>query len=149
MGMIHEFKEFAMKGNVMDMAVGVIIGGAFGKIVNSVVNDLLMPPVGKMMGNLNFNDLFINLDSARAVDSLAKAKEAGVPVFAYGAFLTTVLDFAILAFCIFIMVKAINTMKKAPAPAPAGPPTTKECAFCCSTIPVKATRCAHCTSEVK
>jgi large conductance mechanosensitive channel len=149
MGMIQEFKEFAVKGNVMDMAVGVIIGGAFGKIVNSVVNDLLMPPVGRLMGNLNFNDLFINLDSTKTAESLAKAKEAGIPVFAYGAFLTAVLDFTILAFCIFLMVKAINSLKKAPTPAPAGSPTTKECSFCCSTIPVKATRCAHCTSEVK
>jgi large conductance mechanosensitive channel len=145
MGMIQEFKEFAIRGNVMDMAVGVIIGAAFGKIVNSMVNDLLMPPLGKVMGNLNFNDLFINLDSTKAAESLAKAKEAGIPVFAYGAFLTTVIDFAILAFCIFIMVKAINSLKKAPAASP----NTKECPFCLSKIPLKATRCPHCTSEVK
>jgi large conductance mechanosensitive channel len=147
--MLHEFREFAVKGSVVDMAVGVIVGGAFGKIVNSVVNDLIMPPIGKLMNNLNFNDLFINLDASKSVESLAKAKEAGVPVFAYGAFLTTVLDFTILAFCIFLMVKAINVLRRSPAPASAGPPTTKECAFCCSTIPIKATRCAHCTSEVK
>lgn len=149
MGLAKEFKEFAVKGNVMDMAVGVIIGGAFGKIVNSVVNDLIMPPVGKMMGNLNFSDLFVNLDSSKAVESLAKAKEAGAPVFAYGAFITTIIDFVILALCVFLMVKAMNAMKNAPEPAPAGPPATKECTFCCSTIPVKATRCAHCTSDLK
>lgn len=146
MGLLQEFKEFAIKGNVVDMAVGVIIGAAFGKIVNSLVNDLLMPPVGKLMGNLNFNDLFINLDSSKTAESLAKAKESGAPVFAYGAFLTTVIDFTILAFCIFLMVKAINSLKKEPA---AATPDLKECPYCCSKIPVKATRCAHCTSELK
>jgi large conductance mechanosensitive channel len=149
MGMLREFREFAVRGNVMDMAVGVIIGGAFGKIVNSVVNDLVMPPVGKVMGNLNFNDLFINLDPTKTADSLVRAREVGAPVFAYGAFITSVIDFAILAACVFLMVKAINSLKRAPEPAPAGPPTIKECAFCCSTIPVRATRCAHCTSELR
>lgn len=148
MGMLKEFKEFAMKGNVMDMAVGVIIGGAFGKIVNSMVNDVLMPPLGKLMGNLNFNDKFWNLDSSQTVTSLVQAKEKGVPVLAYGSFISTVIDFTILAFCIFLMVKAINTLKR-PAPAPAAAPTTKDCPFCLATIPIKATRCGHCTSEIK
>ena len=124
MSLIKEFKEFAMRGNVVDMAVGIIIGAAFGKIVSSVVTDIIMPPIGKLMGNVNFADLFISLDSAKTAGatSLAKAKETGAAVIAYGSFINTVIDFVIVAFCIFIMVKAINTLKKKPAPAPAAPP---------------------------
>jgi large conductance mechanosensitive channel len=129
MSLIKEFKEFAMRGNVVDMAVGIIIGAAFGKIVTSVVNDVIMPPIGKAMGNVNFSDLFISLDPAKTagITSLAKAKETGAAVIAYGSFINTVIDFTIVAFCIFIIIKAMNTLKKKPAPAPAAPPEpTKE-----------------------
>jgi large conductance mechanosensitive channel len=134
MSMIKEFKEFAMKGNVVDLAVAVIIGGAFGKIVTSVVNDIIMPPIGKMMGGVNFSDLFINLDPSKlakdgsVIKSLAQAKEAGAAVIAYGSFINTVIDFTIVAFCIFMIVKVMNATKKKPAPAaPATPPEpTKE-----------------------
>jgi large conductance mechanosensitive channel len=147
MGMMKEFKEFAMRGNVVDLAVGVVIGGAFGKIVTSVVGDILMPPVGKLLGNVNFNDLFISLDPDKTagVTSLAQAKEAGAAVIAYGSFINTMIDFVIVAFCIFMLIKAMNKMKKAPEP---GPATTKDCPRCLSTIPIKATRCASCTSDV-
>lgn len=127
--MLKEFKEFAMKGNVVDLAVAVIIGGAFGKIVTSVVNDVIMPPIGKMMGGVNFSDLFINLDAAKGTfTSLKAAKDAGAAVIAYGSFINTVIDFTIVAFCIFMIIKAMNSMKKKPAPAaPAPPPEpTKE-----------------------
>lgn len=148
MGMFKEFKEFAMRGNVVDLAVGIIIGAAFGKIVSSLVGDIVMPPIGKLMGGVNFSDLFISLDSEKTagISSLAKAQEAGAAVIAYGAFINTVIDFVIVAFCIFLLVKTINRMKR---PSEAGPATIKECPFCLSTIPVKATRCAHCTSEIK
>lgn len=134
MSMIKEFKEFAMKGNVVDLAVAVIIGGAFGKIVTSVVNDIIMPPIGKVMGGVNFSDLFINLDPSKlakdgtVIKSLAQAKEAGVAVIAYGSFINTVIDFTIVAFCIFMIIKTMSTMKKKPAPAaPTAPPEpTKE-----------------------
>ena len=129
MSLIKEFKEFAMKGNVVDLAVAVIIGGAFGKIVTSVVNDIIMPPIGKLMGGVNFSDLFINLDPSKlakdgsVIKSLAQAKEAGAAVVAYGSFINTVIDFTIVAFCIFMIVKAMNSLKKKPAPtAPAAPP---------------------------
>lgn len=148
MGILKEFKEFAMRGNVVDLAVGIIIGAAFGKIVSSMVGDVIMPPIGKLMGGVNFSDLFISLDPEKTagISSLAKAKEAGAAVIAYGSFINTVIDFVIIAFCIFLLVKAMNAFKKAPEP---GPATTKECPLCLSTIPLKATRCAHCTSEVK
>ena len=129
MSMIKEFKEFAMRGNVVDLAIGVIIGAAFGKIVTSMVNDVLMPPIGKAMGGVNFSDLFINLDSAKGpFTSLKAAKDAGAAVIAYGSFINTVIDFAIVAFCIFMVVKCINSLKRQPAPAaPAPPPEpTKE-----------------------
>lgn len=132
--MIKEFKEFAMRGNVVDLAVGVVIGAAFGKIVTSMVNDVLMPPIGKMMGGVNFGDLFINLDPSKlakdgsVIKSLAQAKEAGAAVIAYGSFINTLIDFTIVAFCIFLVVKAMNSMKKKPTTvAPAAPPKpTKE-----------------------
>jgi large conductance mechanosensitive channel len=123
MGMIKEFKEFAMRGNVVDLAVGVVIGAAFGKIVTSMVNDILMPPIGKAMGGVNFTDLFINLDSAKGpFTSLKAAKDAGAAVIAYGSFINTIIDFIIVAFCIFLVVKGMNTLKKKPQPAPATPP---------------------------
>ena len=130
MSMIKEFKEFAMKGNVVDLAVGVIIGAAFGKIVTSMVNDVLMPPIGKMMGGVNFSDLFFSLDAAKTqgITALAEAKKTGAAIIAYGSFINTVIDFTIVAFCIFMVIKLMNSMKKKPAPAaPAGPPElTKE-----------------------
>lgn len=128
MSLLREFKEFAMRGNVIDLAVGVIIGGAFGKIVTSVVNDILMPPIGKAMGGVNFADLFINLDPSKTakgggpITSLAQAKEAGAAVIAYGSFINTVIDFLIVAACIFALVKGINALKKAPPPPPPAPP---------------------------
>ncbi len=147
MGMMKEFKEFAMRGNVVDLAVGVIIGGAFGKIVSSIVNDVIMPPIGKLMGGVNFSDLYISLDSAKTagITTLAKAKETGAAVIAYGSFINTVIDFLIVAFCIFMVIKGMNALKRPPV---AEAPTTKDCPHCLSTIPLKATRCAHCTAEL-
>ena len=145
---MKEFKEFAMKGNVLDMAVGVIIGGAFGKIISSLVADIIMPPIGKLMGGINFADLFVSLDPAKTegVVSLAQAQEKGAAVIAYGSFVNTVVDFVIVAFCIFMMLKFFNSIKK---PAAAAAPTTKDCPYCLSAVPVKATKCAHCTSDLK
>ena len=147
MGMLKEFKEFAVRGNAVDLAVGIIIGAAFGKIVSSLVSDVIMPPIGRMMGGVNFNDLYISLDPAKTAGatSLASARESGAAVIAYGAFISAVIDFLIVAFCIFLLVKAMNRMKTAPA----GPATTRECPQCLSTIPIKALRCAHCTGEVR
>src|SRR3954462_3422044 len=130
MSILKEFKEFAVKGSVVDLAVGVIIGAAFGKIVTSVVNDIIMPPIGKLMGGVNFADLFVNLDPSRlakdgsVIKSLAQAKEAGAAVIAYGSFINTVIDFIIVAFCIFLFIKAINSLKRQGAP-PASAPTNE------------------------
>lgn len=132
--MLKEFKDFVMRGNVLDLAVAVIIGGAFGKIVGSMVNDIIMPLIGLMMGGVNFSELSITVGEA---------------VVKWGAFVQTVLDFLVIAFVIFLIVKAANNMKKAPAPAAPAAPTTKECPHCFSTISIKATRCPNCTSEVK
>ena len=128
MGFFKEFKEFAVKGNVMDMAIGVIIGGAFGKIVSSLVNDVIMPLVGKAIGNVSFTDLFINLSTDEKFATLKAAQEAGVSVFAWGQFVQNIIDFLIIALCIFLMVKAINKTKKAEEPAPEAPagPTQEE-----------------------
>ncbi len=147
MGIIKEFKEFAIKGNVIDMAVGIIIGGAFGKIVTSLVNDVVMPPIGRLLGRVDFSSLFINL-SGGDYKSLAEAKAAGAATLNYGMFINTVIDFLIVAFVIFMIIKQINRLKRQSVPAP-GPVTTKECPFCLSVIPIKATRCPHCTSELK
>jgi large conductance mechanosensitive channel len=144
--MFKEFKEFAMRGNVIDMAVGIVIGGAFGKIVSSFVKDVIMPPIGKMMGNVDFSNLYINLSEGQFA-SLAEAQEAGAATINYGVFINTVLDFIIIAFAIFLVIRAMNKMKRKEEKPPAEP-TTKECPQCLSTIPIKATRCAHCTSEV-
>jgi len=145
--MLKEFKEFAMRGNVLDMAVGVIIGGAFGKIVSSMVSDILMPPLGLVLGKVDFSSLFIDLSGTHPA-SLAAAKQAGAPTINYGVFLQAMLDFLIIAFVIFLLIKQVNRFMKQPEAAPAAP-ATKECPRCCSTISIKATRCAHCTSELK
>jgi len=142
--MLKEFKEFAMRGNVMDLAIGVIIGGAFGKIVSSLVNDVVMPVIGLLLGKVDFSSLFINL-SDTSYATLKEAKDAGPATLNYGNFLQVVVDFLIVAFVIFLMVRQLNKLKK-PAEAP---PPTKDCPFCASAIPLKATRCPHCTSEVK
>ncbi|WP_455377367.1 large-conductance mechanosensitive channel protein MscL [Petrachloros mirabilis] len=142
--MLKEFKEFALKGNVLDMAIGVIVGGTFGKIVSSLVSDVLMPPLGLLMGKVDFSSLFINL-SGTPQPSLIAAKAAGTPTLNYGVFLQTVFDFIIIAFVIFLIVKQVNRLKR---PAPVAAPTTKDCPHCLSTIPIKATKCAHCTSNV-
>ncbi len=143
--MLKEFKAFAMQGNVMDMAIGIIIGAAFGKIVSSVVGDVLMPPIGLLLGNVDFSNLFLNL-SGQSFASLAEAKAAGAPVMSYGVFINTVIDFIIVAFVIFLLVKQINRLKSQPPPAA---PNTKECPHCLSNIPIKASRCAFCTVELK
>jgi large conductance mechanosensitive channel len=147
--MLKEFKEFAVKGNVVDLAVGIIIGAAFGKIVSSVVSDVIMPPVGKALGNVNFGDLFFSLDPVKTegITSLAKARETGAAVVAYGAFINTIIDFIIVSFCVFLLVKAINAIKREKKAAPPAP-TTKDCPRCLMSIPLKATRCGHCTSEL-
>ncbi len=145
--MWKEFREFAVKGNVIDMAIGVIIGGAFGKIVSSLLADVLMPPIGLLMGKVDFSSLFISLNG-QSYPSLAAAKAAGAPTINYGVFLNTFLDFAIVAFVIFLVIKQINRLKRQ-EPAPAASPTTQECRFCLSSIPIKATRCSHCTSDLE
>jgi len=139
------FRDFLFRGNVVDLAVAVVIGAAFGAIVTSFVNDLLMPPIGLALGRVNFSDLFINL-TGQHYPSVAAAKAAGAPTINYGIFLNTVINFIIIAFAIFLVVKAVNRLTEKPAPAAA--PTTKECQFCAMSIPIKARRCPHCTSEV-
>jgi large conductance mechanosensitive channel len=138
MGMLKEFKDFAMKGNVVDMAVGIIIGAAFGKIISSLVNDVIMPPIGVLLGNVDFSSLAITL----------RQKSGDVPAVAlrYGLFVNTVIDFVIVAFAIFIVIKQMNRLKKPETPTA---PTTKDCPQCRMSIPINATRCGHCTSEVK
>ena len=143
--MWKEFKEFVMRGNVMDMAIGIIVGAAFGKIVTSLVGDILMPPIGLILGHVDFTNLFIGL-SGQHYDTLGAAKAAGAASINYGLFLSAVIDFLIVAFVIFILVKQVNRLKR-PVTVPV--PATRECPFCISAIPVKASRCAFCTSEVK
>ncbi len=147
MGMLKEFKDFAVKGNAVDIAVGIIIGAAFGKIVSTLVGEVLMPPLGKLMGNVDFSNMFFSLDQAKTegINSLAKAKETGAAIIAYGAFANTVIDFIIVAFCIFLVVKLMNKLK---GPAPEAVPTTRDCPRCLSVVSIKATRCAHCTSDL-
>jgi large conductance mechanosensitive channel len=149
--MLKEFKEFAMRGNVVDMAVGIIIGAAFGTIVKSLVSDVIMPPIGLLLGNVDFENLFAVLKQGAAAGpyaSLADAKAAGAVSMNYGVFFNTIISFVIVAFCVFLLIRGINQLKrKEEAPAPE--PTTKECPYCFSTIPIKATRCGHCTSELK
>jgi large conductance mechanosensitive channel len=141
--MFKEFKEFAMRGNVIDLAVGLIIGAAFGKIVTSFVNDILMPPIGLLLGRVSFNDLFVDL-SGKGYPSVEAAKAAGAPTINYGIFIQNILDFVIVAFAIFLIVKQVNRFRK-----PAAAPDTKECPYCASSIPKKAVRCPNCTSEIK
>ncbi|MEO0137281.1 MAG: large conductance mechanosensitive channel protein MscL [candidate division WOR-3 bacterium] len=145
--MFSEFKKFAMRGNVIDLAVGFIMGSAFGAIVNSLVNDIIMPPIGLLLNKVDFSNLFINL-SGQPFTSLAEAKKAGAPTINYGLFLNTVINFIIIAFALFLMIKQVNRWT-APKPQAPAPPTTKECPFCFTTIPIKAVRCPNCTSELK
>jgi large conductance mechanosensitive channel len=142
---LKEFKEFAMRGNVMDLAVGVIIGAAFGKIVTSFVEDVLMPPIGQLVGKVDFSSLFISL-SGKSYDTLKAAKEAGVATLNYGNFLNNVINFLIVAFCVFLVVKQINRFAAKPAPVTA--PTTKDCPQCAMAIPLAAKRCGHCTAQL-
>jgi large conductance mechanosensitive channel len=144
--MFKEFKEFAMRGNVLDMAVGVIIGAAFGRIVTSMVEDVIMPPIGKLTGGVDFSSLFVSLNGEH-YDSIAAAKAAGAATINYGVFINTVINFLIVAFAIFLLVRQVNRFQK-PAKAPAAAPSVKECPRCFSNIPVKATRCPNCTSEL-
>jgi large conductance mechanosensitive channel len=145
--MLKEFKEFTMRGNVLDMAIGIVIGVAFGKIVTSFVNDVVMPPIGLLLGKIDFSNLFIDL-SGKSYATLAEAKAAGAATIKYGLFFNTVVDFIIVAFVIFLLVRQVNRMTRKPEAAPAAP-TTKECPYCLSNIAIKATRCPHCTSDVK
>lgn len=149
--MFKEFKEFAVKGSVVDMAVGIIIGAAFGTIVNSLVADIIMPPVGLVLGNVDFANLFAVLKEGKAAGpygSLAAAKAAGAVTLNYGIFINTIISFLIIAFSVFLLIKSINKSKRQQEAAPEAP-VTKECPFCLSVIPVKAVRCGHCTSELK
>jgi large conductance mechanosensitive channel len=141
--MFNEFKEFALKGNVIDLAIGIIIGAAFNKVVQSLVNDIIMPPVGMLMGKMDLSAMFLNL-SGKQFETLAEARKAGAATLNYGLFINTMVDFAIMAFVVFIMVRQINRLKRQVPIAPA--PETKECPFCLSTVPLAATRCSQCTS---
>lgn len=146
--MWQEFKKFVMRGNVVDLAIAVVIGGAFGKIVTSFVNDILMPPIGLLLGKVDFTNLFINL-SGQDYASLAAAKEAGAATINIGIFLNTILDFVIVAFVIFLVLRALDRLKKKEEPAAPTAPTTKPCPYCFTDIPIKATRCPHCTSQLE
>ena len=143
--MFKEFKEFAMKGNVLDMAIGIIIGAAFGKIISSLVGDVLMPPLGLLLHHVDFSNLFIALDG-NAYPTMAAAKAAGAATLNYGVFINTVIEFLIVAIAVFILIRQVNRWTRKPAPAAA--PTTRPCPFCCSDIPLKATRCPQCTANV-
>ncbi len=143
--MFKEFKEFAMRGNVLDMAVGIIIGAAFGKIITSLVSDILMPPIGLLVGKLDFSNLFVNL-SGKSYKSLAEAKAAGAATINYGLFLNNVLDFLIVSFAIFLLIRQVNRLKRKEKVVKH---TTRECPFCFSTVSIKAVRCPGCTSEIK
>ncbi len=144
MGFISEFKEFAVKGNVIDLAVGFVLGAAFGKIVTSLVNDVIMPPIGMLLGGVNFADLFVSLDGM-SYASLEAAKAAGAPVLAYGSFINTIIEFLIIALALFFVIKTINRLKRQEPPAP---PNTKDCPYCKESIPKEAIRCPRCTSDL-
>ena len=148
MSIVSEFKEFAMKGNVVDLAVGVIIGGAFGKIVDSFVKDVVMPVIGRMLGGVDFKHLYLNLGD-KVFETLEAAEKAGAPIVKYGAFINSVVDFVIIAFAIFMAIKVMNRLKRAEEAPPSAEPTTRECPHCLSAIPLKATRCPHCTSQLQ
>jgi large conductance mechanosensitive channel len=143
--MLKEFKEFAMKGNVLDMAVGIIIGAAFGKIITSFVSDILMPPLGLLLGKMDFSNLYITLSPGGPYASLKAAKDAGAATLNYGIFINAVIDFLIVAFAIFMVIRQVNKLKREPAPSA---PNTKDCPFCASAIPIPAKRCPHCTSQL-
>jgi len=144
--MLKEIKDFAMRGNVLDMAVGIIIGAAFGRIITSLVNDIIMPPIGLLLGRVSFSSLYLNL-SGRTFASLADAQAAGAPTINYGLFLNAILDFLVVAFVIFLLLRQINRVTRKPEPAPAEA-ATKECPYCCSAIAIQASRCPHCTSQL-
>lgn len=149
--MLKEFREFAMRGNVVDMAVGIIIGGAFGTIVKSLVDDVIMPPIGLLLGGVDFSNFFVTLKPGAAggpYASLADAKGAGAVTVNYGLFLNAIISFLIVAFAVFLLIKSVNSMKRAEQPAPAAGPTTKACDFCAMSIPITAKRCPHCTSQL-
>jgi large conductance mechanosensitive channel len=149
--MLKDFKEFALRGNVVDMAVGIIVGAAFGTIVNSLVSDILMPPIGILLGNVDFSSFFVVLKEGKIpgpYPSPAAAKAAGAVTINYGVFVNTIISFLIVAFAVFLLVRNINRLKSQEEAQPAVP-TTRECPYCLSVIPVKAIRCAHCTSELK
>ena len=144
--MLKEFKEFISRGNVIDLAVGVIIGAAFGRIVTTLVEGVIMPPIGLVLGRIDFSSLFLALDQTKGIPaSLAEAKTKGIPVIAYGQFINEIVSFLIVALAVFLIVKQVNRLKK---PVPAAAPATKDCPFCASAIPIKATRCPHCTSQI-
>ena len=148
--MLKEFKEFAMRGNVMDMAIGIIIGAAFSPIIGSLVGDVIMPPIGMLLGNVDFSNLFMCLQdgvNAGPYASLAAAKTAGAVTINYGTFINTIINFVIVAFAIFMMIRVMNKMKRE-QPAPAAAPTTKDCPACLMSVPLKATKCGHCTSSI-
>ena len=144
--MLKDFREFIMRGNVLDLAVGIVIGAAFGKIVTSFVNDVLMPPIGLALGKVDFSNLFIDL-SGQQHPSVAAAKAAGAATINYGLFLNTIIDFLIVAFVIFLIVRQVNKLRRKTEPAAAAP-ATKDCPFCCTAIPIPATRCPNCTSQL-
>jgi large conductance mechanosensitive channel len=149
--MLKEFREFAMRGNVIDMAVGIIIGAAFGTIVTSLVSDIIMPPIGLILGNADFSNLFYVLKegtSSGPYASLAEAREAGATTINYGLFVNTIISFIVIAFVVFFIIRTINRLRREEE-APSAEPTTKECPYCVSSIPIKATRCPHCTSELE
>ncbi len=150
--MLNDFKKFIMRGNVIDMAVGIIIGAAFGKIVSSLVKDVIMPPIGLLLGNVDFSNLFIDL-SGKGYQTLAEATKAGAPVIRYGVFINTVIEFLIIAFAVFMMIKVVNAIheravKKEEEEAPPAP-TTKKCSYCFMEIPINAVKCPHCTADLK
>jgi len=146
MSMLSDFKQFAMRGNVVDLAVGFVLGAAFGKITTSLVSDVIMPPIGLVLGKVDFSSLYLNL-SDKQFATLAAAKTAGAPIIAYGTFINTIIDFIVVAFAMFILVKQMNRLAPAPAAVPA--PAEKDCPYCLSKIPLAATKCAHCTAELK
>ena len=146
--MFQEFRAFIARGNVVDLAVGVVIGAAFGAIVKSLVDGIVMPPIGMLLGGIDFSSLFYVLDTSKGVPvSLVDAKEKGIPVIAYGQFINDVINFLIIAFVIFLVIRQYNRLKSEPEAG--ATPTTKDCPYCLSTIPLKATRCGHCTAELK
>jgi large conductance mechanosensitive channel len=143
--MLKEFKTFIMRGSVVDLAVGIVIGTAFGKIITSLVTDVIMPPIGLLLHGVDFANLFISLNG-QAYTSLADAQKAGAPTINYGNFINSVIIFLIIAVVVFLMIRAINRLQR---PAPVAPPSTKECPYCFTSIPIKATRCPNCTSDIK